>query len=192
MRMLSKTFALAAAVLLAAAACSEPTRILASFQTVGDTLTVYALSGTPVEYPSALNTPYHEAVRADGSVSFDVAFDIDSTGRVLVYPEKLVTGGLGPQRAVGIIKATKPFDSLTVAPPSGYQYDSVTVAAPGDVLLIEAFTPYCANDILTNQRIYSKVQIDSVNAAARSIDLHMIVDPNCGFRQLVPGLIPTA
>ena len=190
--MLPKTFPLAAAALLVVAACSEPTRILANFETVGDTLTVYALTGTPVSYPSALNTPYHEAVRADGTISFDVAFDIDSAGRVLIYPQKLVTGGLGPQRQVGIVKSTTAFDSIRIAPSSGYNYDSVTVAARGDVLVIEAFTPYCVNDPLTTQKIYSKLQIDSVDVAARAIDLHMVVDPNCGFRQLVPGLVPTA
>ena len=173
-------------VVLAASACSDPTRLLANFNTISDTLEVYALTGSPIAYPTALVTPAHTVVRADGGLTFDVAFDIDGSGNALLYPFGTIVDPAAGVRRVGIQKMAVEFDSLLRAPTSGYNYDSVTVAPEGTVLVIQATRGIeCQFDI--NPIIYSKLVIDHIDAAARRIDFRMLVDPDCGFRDLVPG-----
>jgi hypothetical protein len=182
---LARAAALAAlgAPALLAAACGEPTRIKAQFPTVADTLTVYALTGTPVTAPTALNTYFHSAVRAEAESAFDVAFDIDTGGRALIYPAQLV--GANSRRA-GVLKSTAAFDSLLRAPDSGYNEDAATPIAPGDVVVIRANVVPCAADF--RREVYSKLRIDSVNVSARTIHFRMRVDPNCGFRDFTEGV----
>jgi hypothetical protein len=153
---------------------------------VTDTLAVYALTGTPLAYPTALVTPAHTVVRADASVNFDVAFDIDAQGNALLYPFGLVVDQTAERRTVGIRKMTVGFDELKSAPSGGYQYDSVTVAPEGTVAVIQAMRfVECAADF--SKTIYSKIVIDDVDTVNRRIAFRILVDPACGFRDLVPG-----
>ena len=171
---------------LALGACTDPTRIVANFDTITDTLTVYALSGSPAAYPTALVTPQHTVVRADAGLTFDVAFDINPAGQALLYPFKLVVDPAAAGRRVGIRKMDVLFDSLLRAPTSGYNYDSVTVMSVGSVAVIQASRALeCRYDYSTV--IYSKIVIDEIDAAGRRIAFRMLVDPDCGFRDLVPG-----
>lgn len=171
---------------LALAACSDPTRIVANFDTITDTLTVYALSGSPAAYPTALVTPAHTVVRADAGLTFDIAFDIDGSGRALLYPFKLVVDPAAASRRVGIRTMDVPFDSVLRAPTSGYNYDSVTVATEGTVAVIQASRSIeCQFDL--TPMIYSKIVIDEIDVAGRRIAFRILVDPACGFRDLVPG-----
>src|SRR2546425_3940186 len=85
-----------------------------------DTVSLYALHGTPVSSPSAYSLQFVSAVRPDQSSSFDFVFDIDSTGR----PVLLTTGALKLGRASGIQLTTTPFDSIKIAPTGNYQLDS--------------------------------------------------------------------
>jgi SET domain-containing protein len=38
--------------------------------------------------------------------------------------------------------------------------------------------------------MYSKLVIDSVNTGRRAIFFRSVNDPNCGYRNLVPGAVP--
>jgi hypothetical protein len=173
-------------VVLAVAACSDTTKLLANFDTITDTLDVYALSGSPPAFPTALVTPAHTVVRADAGLTFDIAFDIDGSGRALLYPFKTVVDPAAAGRRVGIRVMPVQFDSLLRAPNSGYNYDSVTVAPVGTVLVVQATRSIeCQFDI--TPLVYSKIVIDDVDVAARRITFRMLVDPDCGFRDLVPG-----
>ncbi|HEV7838487.1 MAG TPA: hypothetical protein VGO75_10515, partial [Gemmatimonadaceae bacterium] len=69
-------------------ACGDPTNLRATTTTTVDTLYVFALSGTPPTYPSGVSIIARQAVRVDGFAGFDVAFDIDASGRAVVYPVK--------------------------------------------------------------------------------------------------------
>ena len=181
----SQLVALLGAV-VAISACSDPTRLLANFDTITDTLEVYALTGSPVAFPNALVTPAHTVVRVDAGLTFDVAFDIDGSGRALLYPFKTIVDPAAASRRVGIRIMDVEFDSLLRAPTSGYNYDSVTVAPEGTVLVIQATRAVeCQYDL--NPLIYSKLVIDDVDAAARRVTFRILVDPDCGFRDLAPG-----
>lgn len=177
-------FGLALTVIVAAlAGCGDPVRIRAQFDTVTDTVTVFAITGTPVIAPAALSTVRHEAVRIETTRDFDVVFDIDAQGRAVLYPVQLVGGSPG---RTGIQATTQSFDAIDEAPRSGYVRDSATVLGVGEVVLIEAEPVFCLSSIQST--IYSKLIIDEIDLATRSVRVRMVVDPNCGFRSLAEGL----
>lgn len=167
----------------ALAACGDPVRIRAQFETVADTVTVFAVTGTPVIAPAALSTVRHEAVRIETTRDFDIVFDIDDAGLAILYPVQLVGGSPG---TTGILETTQNFDDIIEAPLDGYVTDSATVLGEGDVVLIEAEPAFCVGTI--RPRIYSKLIVDEIDVDTRSVRVRMVVDPNCGFRSLDEGI----
>jgi len=164
-------FAVVAAISAVAVlnACGDPTSIQASLPTSVDSLSVFALSGTPAAYPSGISIVGRQPVRVDGFANFDVAFDINADGNAVIYPVRLV-----------------------VASPGGSDGDTALVMLPGEVVLAQA--AHNGNGDLCqfalNPNIFAKFAVDSVSLASRIIYLKMGVDPNCGFRSFVTG-IPT-
>jgi len=174
-------------------ACGNVASIKATIPTYVDTLSLWALSGTPPSYPSAISIAARQIVRVDGFASFDVALDIDGTGKAVVYPVKLVVASPGGSRPVGIQKIPRAFEDVLEAPQSGYGTDSSVTISPGQVVVVQS--PHnnsgdiCQFAISPN--LYAKVAVDSVNLASRIIYLRMGFDPNCGFRSFATG-IPTS
>jgi hypothetical protein len=174
-------------------ACGNPTTLTASSLTSVDTLSVFALSGTPATYPSALSILARQAIRVDGSASFDVAFDIDAAGHGVIYPVKLVVSSPSGSRPVGMQKVPAAFDSVLLAPSTGFETDSSLVMAPGEVVVVQT-VHNTVGDICVfsvNPNIYAKIALDSVNLASRTLYLRLGLDPNCGFRSFAAG-IPTS
>jgi hypothetical protein len=183
--------AIIAAVLTAAFinACGDPTGLKASLLNSVDTLSVFALSGTPPNYPSGLALLSRQAVYVDGSAIFDVAFDINANGNAVIYPVKLIvaTGGARP---VAMQKIASAFDQVGEAPKTGYQGDSALVALPGETIVVQSAHNFGSDlcQFALNPNIYAKIAVDSVNLSSRTIYLRMGVDPNCGFRSFAEGL----
>jgi len=179
---------LAAAPLLLAGCGDDP--FANALPTVKEAFTVFALTGTPPAYPSALNTFGRVLTRVDGNANFDIAFDINSEGNAVLYPVKLIVSAVGGDRRVGLIKVPGTFDEVTSAPTGTYQADSAVVVAKGEVVVVEANRgvsgDVCGFNISPN--IYSKILIDTIDTATHTIVIQMVVDPNCGFRSLVEGI----
>ena len=178
---------------VALGACRDPIELQATEPTVTDTLTVYALSGTPPGYPNALSLITRTPVAVSGFGGFDIAFDIDESNRILIHPARRVVsvGGQVPQVGLQIVPGT--FESITSAPVTGYKVDSTIVASVGDVIVFEAVHNTGDGDICTfalNPKVYAKISIDSVFLATRTIVFRFGYDPNCGYRSFAPG-IPT-
>jgi hypothetical protein len=174
-------------------ACGDPTNLKATLPTVTDTLSLFALSGTPPSYPSGLSLLGRQAVRVDGFANFDVAFDINSSGNVVVYPVKLVVASPGGARPVGLLKAAGSFQTVLEAPATGYQTDAPVILAPGETAVLQS-AHNSSQDICQfalSPYLYAKIGVDSVNLASRTIYIQMGLDPNCGFRSFVSG-IPTS
>ena len=174
-------------------ACGNIASLKATIPTSVDTLSLWALSGTPPSYPSAISIAARQIVRVDGFAAFDIALDIDANGNTVVYPVKLVVASPGGSRAVGIMKTSGTFEQVLEAPQSGFETDSSLVVAPGEVVAVQA--PYnLSGDICQfaiSPNLYAKIAVDSVNVAMRVIYLKMGFDPNCGFRSFADG-IPTS
>jgi hypothetical protein len=172
-------------------ACDDPNLLQAQLPTAEDTYDVFALTGTPAAYPSGINTYIRSAVRVDGNANFDVAFDIDDAGKVLIHPVQRVVTSISGNRRVGLRRVDGSFESVTIAPSGSYP-DSTVVAAPGDVIVVQSVRngigDACQFDI--SPFIYTKLSVDSLSLVSRAIRVSAVVDPNCGFRSFESG-IPT-
>jgi hypothetical protein len=170
-------------------ACGDPQLLRASLPTIQDAYTVFALTGTPATSPSGINTYVRSAVRVDGNANFDVAFDIDASGNAVIYPVQKVVSSLSGSRHVGLRKVAGTFESVDIAP-SGTYADSVIVAAKGEVVIVQSARnstgDACQFDI--SPYIYTKLLVDSIAPATRTITIQAILDPNCGFRSFQPGI----
>lgn len=170
-------------------ACGDPASLRAALPTVQDVYTVFALTGTPAAYPSGINTYIRSAMRVDGNGNFDVAFDLDAAGRVIVLPVQKVVSLLSGTRKVGIRKVAGTFAEVTLAP-SGTYADSVVVASRGDIVVVQAVRNGSGDACQFNisPYIYTKMLIDSVAMATRTIVVQTVLDPNCGFRSFESGV----
>lgn len=172
---------------LAFAACGEPTGLTAIDPTITSVITVYSLTGTPTGFPTAISLPGAQAVRADANLFFDVAFDMDESGLVSVYPMELIAWPRLDIHRVGILSLTEDFEDVVRAPQSGYTYDEVLQVREGAVIVVESndprvcFYPYPI-------RRYARLLLESVDVQARSIRVRMTNNANCGFRSFLPGV----
>src|SRR6267142_1472623 len=122
------------------AACGNPLGLPAAYttNTVDSLVSLYALSGTPVSLPSGysvINALQH-VVRTDQGQPFDFAFDIDSTGQAVLLP----TAALKLGKQSGLQISALPFDSIKIAPTTGYNLDSAQVVHVNSVLRSEEHT----------------------------------------------------
>lgn len=179
---------LAVAVVLATA-CDESLLPDAFFPNRTDTVSLYALSGTPVYQPSVYVITDRESVRTDRAVNgFDFAFDIDTAGRAVLLP----TGALRLGRFSGIQLTPIHFDSVRFAPTSGYQLDSAVVVDSNDVALLHSRPLGCSFGGGFSPVRYAKLHVLAIDTTSgpngRRIDFEILTDINCGYRGLEPGL----
>lgn len=185
-----RTFSLLFVALALAAACGDPLGLPspgASNRT--DTVSLYALSGTPVTTPSGYIIAFRQVVRTDQTLlGFDFAFDIDSSGRPVLVP----TGALGLPRASGIQRTLHAFDSVTVAPGGSYQSDSAVVVDSNAVMIIHSRPQTCSFSPSALFALYAKLHVLEIDTTTgpngRRIVFEILTNINCGYRGLEPGL----
>lgn len=184
----------AVALATVAVACGDPTRPKATIANLGLSYSVYGLIGAPAANPNALNL-FLGPTRADASFDFDVALDLDPTGKILVYPVRAVAGplaGVVPTR-VGLQAVDGSFESVRQAPDRGYDTLSVMTVATGKVVvaeLVNLVAGLCTFSLSGSQQ-YAKFVVDSVNTSKRQFFVRTVGDANCGYRSLVADSIPT-
>lgn len=180
--------------LVAALACEDPYAPKAYENVRSDTLELNALNGSAAGARAALILASLEPVPVGsslGSLFFDLAFDIDDAGRVAVIPvSKVGDCARGTSCQVGLQRANSTYDAAVEAPNRGYAYDEVFTVDPAQTLYVVAKSTACLAGF-TSADLYGKLVVDSVRMADRRIFLRVTVDPNCGFRQLVPGVVPS-
>lgn len=184
---------LVALPLLAALGCSsDPYAPKALSFVNADTLRLLALNGTSPQAESAVHLLYGQSTVPDFTEAFDFALDIDAGGHVILIPRsKVVVCSSTCQLGIKIIRADSvEFDKLYDAPKSGYTYDSVTTIPVGATVAFVTKELGCAASNIQTYDVYAKMIVDSVHAADRAIYARVVSDPNCGFRGLVPGIIP--
>jgi hypothetical protein len=184
MRLLSCSLILGVSVV---AACGDPFALpKPRYQNVADTVTLYALNGgTPVRTPSAyfIGTEIlpPEAVLIQNGSPFDFAMDLDTLNRVVVLPTGALRMGLGS----GVQTTTTPFDSIRIAPNTGYKRDSAVTIPVGGGAIVHSRDSQCSN--LITVVYYAKIEILAVDTTSRKITFKVLVDDNCGYRGLEPG-----
>ncbi|HVF39059.1 MAG TPA: hypothetical protein VM939_04095 [Gemmatimonadaceae bacterium] len=188
MNLRKRAFAvLASASLLAA--CGEVENLRATLPTATDSFSIFALSGTPATYPSGINTYVRQAVRVDGNANFDVAFDINAQGNVVVYPVQRIVSTVSADRRVGLRKMTGASSEVITAP-TGIYDDTAVVVGKGEVVVVEArrngVGDACQFDI--SPFIFTKLIIADIILPARTIIVQTVLNPNCGFRSFEEGI----
>jgi hypothetical protein len=184
----------AVALATVAVACGDPTRPKATLVNLSLSYSLYGLSGAPPATANAVNL-FTGPSRADASFDFDVALDLDPSGKILVYPVRAIAGplaGLVPTR-VGLQTVSGPFESVRVAPDRGYDTLSVRTITPGTTVvaeLVDLVTGLCLYSLVGSQQ-YAKFVVDSVTPSTKKFYVRSVGDANCGYKSLVPDSIPT-
>lgn len=146
---------------------------------------IWALTGTPVPFPTAYAVPQRATVRLDPSGTFDIAFDITPGGLLQVIPVSKVLSSLSGTRNIGVIVSTLPYSEITAAPRSGWAVDSIVELQVGQSFILQVTTQFCQFD--ARQVIYGKFRVDSIIPDERRARLIGRVNPNCGFRSFADG-----
>jgi hypothetical protein len=180
---------LALALSAAFAACDNPFALPpAALPPYITTETLYAITGTPLQYPSAYDLMRQIPVRTDRTPSLDFAFDlvVDSLNDTVAV--LLPRGALGLYRDGGLQLTSLEYDSVSFAPNSGYSEGTPVPVGVGSVVLAASRSQTC--NIGYVYPLYAKMEVAALDRAARSITLHMLIDPNCGYRSLDSTSIP--
>ena len=179
-------------------ACGDPTRTKATYTSVFESFTVYTLNGAPTASPNALSF-IGGGVRASSAFGFDIAFEIDASGKTVIYPVRTLGGALaGTLKRVGLQTVPTAFADLLETPdPKASPYDTVSVktVAVGTTVAVELRdSGACYTNTLlsplASQLIYAKMIVDSVNVDKRLVYGRIVFDPNCGYRGVIPDSIP--
>ncbi len=179
---------LAALAAAALAACgADLTLPPAQIPIAQQQITLYALTGTPVNTSSAYSMLGLAEVRTDLSTSFDFAFDIrDTLGGTQAY--LLPRGSIGFVPDGGLQLTSLPFDSVVRAPNEGYVRDRPVPIDSGTVLIAASRAQTCSFSIVLPR--YAKLLVLSLDRVNRVVVIRVVIDPNCGYRGLGSG-IPT-
>ncbi len=176
-----------------AVACGDLTRPKATYANARSSYTIYGLTNAPATAFTALNF-LSGALHANASFLFDVAFDVDATGRAVIYPVRTLAGApVGTTKRVGMQTISGTFDATRVVPQTGYDTVSVKTVSPGQVVAVELRdgTACFSYSQITSQFLYAKLVVDSINTTAKKIYIRTVVDPNCGYLSVVPDSVPT-
>jgi hypothetical protein len=178
------------ALAVLAVACGDPTKPKAIYANAPSSYALYAFTGAPVNAATAINF-LGGAARADASFAFDVAFDLDASGKPVIYPVRAIASDLaGSVKRVGLQVVSGTFESVREAPETGYDTLSAQTVSPGTVLAVELLDLSTCLYSLGGQTLFAKLTVDSVNATTRRLYARTVVDPNCGYRSVVPDSIP--
>jgi hypothetical protein len=170
-------------------ACKGLTSIDASFQNVTASDTVYALNGGPPGSANSLKFFDGFVGHADQGFGFDIAFDLDGAGNVVIIPAKALATSFSNPYSVGLQKMTGTFQSVLEAPKDGYRPDTAMTIAVGQPLVAEShdLSGACLY-ALKGQSYYTKLVVNEVDPVLRRIIYTVTVNRNCGFRSFAPGI----
>jgi len=155
-----------------------------------DTLTLYALQGTAISDPSGFDVVLGLTSRTDRqSEQFDIAFDIDETGRALIFP----TTALGLPGESGIQSSNKQFADITLAPLEDYEVEDPLEVGVESVFIVRSRpdaglgAAACAFFLGRLPR-YGKFRVLSIDSVERNIVMEILINANCGYRGLEVGV----
>ncbi len=150
---------------------------------VVDTLTLFAVEGTPVGTPSGYSIIDGQAVRIDQRPDFDFVYGLPAG----VGPSLLPPGALGLAQNLslrpGILEPSDGFDDLEIAQLNGYRTEDTISVAIGQTFVARSRVA-CGLGV----PMYAKLRILSIDPLQRSVTLETLPNRNCGYRGLQPGL----
>jgi hypothetical protein len=113
---------------------------------------------------------------------FDFLFNITTGGQAVLLP----TGAIpGLTKASGLQLTGQQFDSIRTAPTGGFKDSTAVNIQAGSVLIVRSRPIQCSYGPTVYE--YAKVRILAVDTVARRMDMEILVNSNCGYRDLQPG-----
>lgn len=178
-----------------AASCGDPFKVTAPFQTVTDSFAISALTGTPANARSLWRIGGFSRYRLDSiGTTFDLGFDVDANGRILVYPARTIAvpppGTLAAPPLVGLLVSSTAYASADRAPETGYIADTAVVVTKGQTVFVRSNSDFCSTQSTGGTLLYAKFVVDSVNPLTRVLLVRSTIQPSCNFRSFATG-IPT-
>jgi len=176
--------ALCGFLLLGAVACSDSNGLGdPTLPNVERTQTLYSLVGTPVATPSGYALEGGRTVRTDQTDAFDFAYSIDPDGRHVFLPRAAL--GIDTSNTVnpGFLARGESFQDIAVAPSNGYITDTAVPFAVGDRFVVRSRVT-CSIGVPK----YAKLEVLTYDDAVKTVTFRILVDDNCGFKGLQPGL----
>lgn len=162
----------------------------ATLAVTAGTVTLWALTGTDLANPSAYDVLDQTVARTDRTSVFDFAFDIQVDTLNDTTAVFLPRGTLGLYVDGGLQVTAQAYDSVTIAPTSGYQDTLALPVKVGMVVLAASRSETCNFGYV--RPLYARMHITALDLVARSITFDIVTDPNCGYRSLqVDSLPPT-
>ncbi|MDP1891426.1 MAG: hypothetical protein Q8K55_11100 [Gemmatimonadaceae bacterium] len=177
---------LLAVAALALSACDDPFKLKASYTNEPFVYSLYGISGTgPANAPAALDLVGRSPVRVDGNFNFDIAFDFDGTGKIVILPQKLVGTPITGSRVVALQRISGSYESVMLAPTNGWQLDSAVTLLVGEVVGVRLTSASCAYQM--SSEMYAKIVVDSVKTGGLLFG-RGVINPNCGFKSFAEGI----
>lgn len=168
------------------AACGDPLSLApASIENRVDTLRLYSVSQTAIQFPSAYIMAARTATRLDQVVTFDFLYDTDDDGGHFFVPYAAVAPTTQTVRLPGFLATTTAFNAITVGEQVGYVINERIPLTVGQVLYVRsAVHPNCGIGL----PFYGKLEVLSFDDEARSVRFRLLVNVNCGYRGLELGI----
>ncbi len=172
-------------VFLGVVGCDDSGLYGAAYPSYVDTVTLYALTGTPITTPSAFDIAFGIAAHTEQGDAFDFAFEIDSLGVALFYP----AGALGLTAEAGLQLSDETFDELEDPPDDGYVVDSVLTVSEGDLFVGRSRNTTGLDGCYYYGELprYGKFLVLDLDSENRTVTLQALVNLNCGYRKLAEG-----
>jgi hypothetical protein len=166
------------------AACSDDNGLPdATLTNVERTDTLYSLIGTPVATPSGYALDGGRRIRTDQSDAFDFAYNVEPDGRHVFIPRAAFGIDTVNTANPGFQARSESFDAIRSAPSDGYVSDEVVPIALGERFVVRSRVT-CSLGVPK----YAKLEILSFDDVAGIVTFRILIDDNCGFRGLEPGL----
>jgi hypothetical protein len=144
---------------------------------------LWALVGTPVSTPSGFSVDGGRRVRTDLGVDFDFAYNIEDDGTHVFLPRAAL--GIDTANAVnpGFVPRSESFEAITMPPSGGFITDQPVPIAVGQRFVVRSRIT-CSLGVPK----YAKMEILAFDEVSRIVSFRVLVNDNCGFRSLEPGL----
>ena len=136
-----------------------------------------------IRNPSAFDVVGSSAVRLDSNTRWDFIFLIRRDGTAQLQPRGAVLE-LNTLDS-GLLQMTLPFDEIRDAPVAGYERVRAVTIEEGDVLTVQSQRDAFLEP--NRCRRYGKLEILSIDAAAGTLTMQHLINPNCENRNLIAG-----
>ncbi len=150
-----------------------------------DTLELYSLRGTPVPTASAFDIVRGFPARMELGDEFDFAFDFSDGDTAIMIPGQ----ALGIPVESGVQPMDRAFDDILIAPVDDYIDDSIMSVDVGTVFAGRSrLAPDFCSAFLGALPRFAKFEVLAIDRVEGKITLKYLVNFNCGYRSLEPGL----